>query len=436
MAKKNRKRRLIIGGVIAAIIIINVVISIQGSNGDATEVQADLAYLGNISEKVNASGRLQPKTKVDITAEVSAQIIAVYVSEGDRVVKGQRLILLDTVQLNADVAQSRFSLDEIRALTDAARAQYVKDSLEFNRQSRLFSEKLISETEFTNARLTFENSQANFQAMKAQVHNARARLDKVEDNLAKTLLTAPMDGIVTYLNAEVGEIAQAQTSYTQGKVLMTIADLSIFEVEVEVDETEIARVRIGQPVEIRIDAHRDTAFAGTVVEIGNSAIIENQGTQDYSTNFQVKIRFDETDIDIRPGMSATVDITTADAEDVVLIPYASVIVREFDPDSLELANNPDKPNGDSESDPGDDTTKAFRKKEKIKKTGAFIIADGLARFVEISTGIADDYNVVALHDINPGDTVISGTFKTLRDLKNGEAVQIDELSLEKMRESL
>ena len=188
-------------------------------------------------------------------------------------------------------------------------------------------------------------------------------------------------------------------------------------------------------MDIRIDAHRDTSFAGTVEEIGNSARIEGQGTQDYSTNFQVKIRFEETGIDIRPGMSATVEITTATADDVLLIPYAAIIVRDFDPDSLASVNNPEKPNGDSESDARNDPAKTFRKKEKIKKSGVFIIKDGLAQFIEVSTGIADEYNVVALDNINPGDTVISGTFKTLRDLKEGDAVIIDELSLEKINDN-
>jgi HlyD family secretion protein len=259
-----------------------------------------------------------------------------------------------------------------------------------------------------------------------------------------------MDGIVTYLNAEAGEIAQAQTSYTQGKRLMTIADLSVFEVEVDVDETEIAKIKIGQYTKIRVDAFRDTSFAGTVVEIGNSARVEGQGSENYSTNFMVKIRFEETETAVRPGMSATVDITTATLDEALLIPYAAVIVREFHPDSLaelglsdesdnsseEIAaadadNAVPPPNGDHEEK---SDARGRKKIKRIKKSGVYVVKDGLAKFTEITTGIADESNVVALTGVNPGDTVISGSFQTLRKLSNGDEVRIDENSLEQMRE--
>lgn len=447
MAKKKRSKKLIIGALILVALIVIVVINLQSSNGKETSVQADLAYLDEISEIVTASGRIEPQTKVDITSEVSAQIIELYVAEGDLVAKGQNLILLDTIQLQSDVAQARFSLDEITARTDAAHTQYERDKLEFERQSRLFERKLISETAFTNAKFTHESSSANYDAMVAQVKTGRARLQKVDDNLNKTRITAPMDGVITYLSAEVGEISQAQTSYTQGQRLMTIADLSIFEVEVDVDETEIAKVRIGQEAKIRVDAFRDTSFAGTVVEIGNSAMTQGQGTENYSTNFLVKVRFVETDAGIRPGMSATADITTSMVDDALLIPYAAVVTREFHPDSLpdnNRGNNSDttseetllaatednpKPNGDHEKN-----APRPKKKDKIKKSGVFIIENGTAQFIEITTGIADDRDIVALTGLNPGDTVISGSFQTLRKLTDGEAVVIDEHSLENMDE--
>jgi len=448
MAKKKRsKKKILIIALIAVVIIVVVVANLQSSNGKKISVQADLAYLDEISEIVTASGRIQPQTKVDITSEVSAQIINLFVAEGDQVVKGQDLLLLDTIQLQTDVSQARYSLDEITARTAAALTQYDKDKLEFERQKRLNERNLISETTYTNAKFAFENSKANHDAMMAQVKTGQARLQKVEDNLTKTRITAPMAGIVTYLSAEVGEIAQAQTSYTQGKKLMTIADLSVFEVEVDVDETEIAKLRIGQPAKIRVDAFRDTSFAGTVVEIGNSAMIQGQGTENYSTNFLVKVRFNEAEGAIRPGMSATTDITTSKVDNALLIPYASVITREFDPDSLPAHmrdNNGDStgeetvltaaednpgPNGDQKAE-----GQRGRKNKKIKKSGVFVVDDGLAKFLEVTTGIADDRNIVALTGLNPGDTVVSGSFQTLRKLTDGEAVEIDKFSMENMGE--
>jgi HlyD family secretion protein len=456
MALKKRTRRFLIIGGLAAVVIVVIIASLGGSGDEATVVSADLAYVDEIAEIVSASGRIQPQTKVDITGEVSAEILAVFVTEGQQVKRGDELLLLDTVQYNSDLSQARYSLDEITARASAAKTQYEKDKLEFERQQRLFEQKLTSETDFTDAKFAFENSKANYDAMLAQVKTQRARVEKAEDNVSKTLIRAPMDGVVTYLNAEAGEIAQAQTAYTQGQTLMTIADLSVFEVEVDVDETEIAKVRLGQIADIRVDAFRDTIFQGTVVEIGNSAIISGAGSDDYSTDFKVKVRLADAGENIRPGMSATVDITTARNDAALLIPYAALVTREFDPDSLEstseteadpggtvagtvnAAEIEDDPAADADTSFGDSTNHSgpgdSRKKEKVKKSGVFVFRGGVAKFVEVSTGIADERNVVAISGVNPGDTVVSGSYQTLRRLKNGETVQLDELSHQRIQE--
>lgn len=444
--KKRTKRWMIIGGLLVVIIVV-LVVSMSGGDDKSTSVQADLAYKDDISEVVTASGRIQPQTKVDIVAEVSAEIIEVPVKDGDWVTKGQTLLLLDTVQLKSDVAQARYSMDELSARTDAARTQYEMDKQEFERQEKLFAQNLTSEMEHTNARLRYENAKANHEAMLAQVKTGRARLEKAEDNLTKTRITAPMAGVITYLKAEAGEIAQAQTAFTQGQTLMTISDLSAFEVEIDVDETEIAKVDIGQDAKIRVDAFRDTAFAGNVSEIGNSATVTGQGTENFTTSFRVKVRFAEAESGIRPGMSATVDITTATADDALLIPYAAVVTREFDPDSLKAKESEDPPalastgvgeaNAAEMSDDSADTNGAApgkKKKEKVTKSGVFVIKNGIAKFAGVETGIADERNIVALSGLQPGDTIVSGSFQTLRKLADGDEVTIDESSLNKMKE--
>ncbi|UCD65062.1 MAG: efflux RND transporter periplasmic adaptor subunit [Candidatus Zixiibacteriota bacterium] len=451
MAKKKRIKKMLLIGVPVVVVIAIIVMSLSGSNGKGTTVQAELAYVDRISEIVTASGRIHPQTKVDITSEVPAEIVAVYVSEGDGVARGKRLLLLDTVQYMSDVAQARFSVDEIEARTQAARSQYEKDKLEFERQSRLWEQNLSSETAYTNAKFAFENSQANYQAMVAQSKTARARLEKAEDNLGKTLIKSPMDGVVTFLSAEVGEIAQAQTSFTQGKTLMTVADLSVYEVEVDVDETEIASLRLGHPAGIRVDALRDTTFEGTVVEIGNSALVTGEGTENFTTSFRVKVRFNEAHASIRPGMSASVDITTATAEDALLIPYASLVTREFDPDSLKTdttgKSEPDATRGgevqaaevDDADAPADSATagrsdgNGKQRKDKVKKSGVFVVENGKVRFIEVATGIADKRYLEALSGVSPGDTVVSGSFQTLRKLSGGDLVVIDDSSLEEMK---
>ncbi|MCK5126629.1 MAG: efflux RND transporter periplasmic adaptor subunit [candidate division Zixibacteria bacterium] len=448
MAKKKRKKLIWFSSTGLIIIAVIVVIGLQSNGDEQTTVQADLAYIDDISEKVTASGRIQPQTKVDISAEVSAEIIGLHIREGDFVKRGALLLTLDTVQLKSDLYQAKYSLDETLARTASAKAQFKKDSREYERQIRLFNQKLISETEFADGTFIQENSKANYEARKAQVNISQAILDKARDNLGKTRITSPMDGIVTYLNVEVGEIAQAQTAYTQGRRLMTIADLSVFEVEVDIDETEIAKLRINQKAQIRVDAFRDTTFLGTVVEIGNSAKIMGEGTEDYSTNFLVKIRFDETNTAIRPGMSATTDITTAQALNALLIPYGAVVTREFNPDSLP-ANVPPVVNSQpvkginasfatatnaSDSKTSDNNKGPKKKKEKTKLEGVFVVENGEAKFFAIKTGIADDRNIAVLSGLNPADTIVSGSYQTLRQIKEGEVVVIDDDSLEKMKE--
>ena len=438
MATKLRSRKkLLIGGSIALLIIVIAIITLNSSGEKRTTVQTDVAITDDITELVNASGRIQPQTKVNIVAEVSAEIRELYVREGDRVTKGQPLLLLDTVQLKSDVAQARFSLDELTSRTASARSQHERDKLEAERQDKLFAQKLTSETEHTNANLAHTGSKSDFEAMEAQVKIGRARLDKVLDNLRKTRITAPMDGVVTFLGAEVGEISQAQTSFTQGQTLMTISDLSVFEVEVDVDETEVAKVQTGQVARIRVDAFRDTSFAGEVVEVGNSANISGQGSENYTTSFRVKVRFAEANPGVRPGMSASVDVTTAKADDALLIPYASVVTREFDPDSLKkaaesvsesstvgTAHAADSDDPDAKPASGSPT----KKSKKIRKTGVFVVKDGKVTFREVETGIADERNIAVLTGVNPGDTIVSGSFQTLRRIADGELVQVDNPS--------
>lgn len=449
MRKFFRSKKFIIGLGIVVVVAVVASMNLAGNGEAGTVVQADLVKRDNISELVTASGRIQPQTKVEIVAEVSAQMIAVYVREGDVVEKGEPLLLLDTVQTQSDVAQARYSLDEITARAAAAKSLYEQDKREYERQKSLYDQQLTSETAFTNAQFAYENSQANWQATEAQVKTFRARLEKAQDNLRKTSILAPMQGVVTFLNAEVGEIAQAQTSFTQGKTLMIISDLSVFEVEVDVDETQIAKIDLGQPAEIRVDAFRDTIFSGKVVEIGNSASVTGEGTDNYTTSFRVKIRFAETEMTIRPGMSATVDITTATDTDAILVPYASIVTREFDPDSLAAwaaAETDDSAGGvltDGEVHAAEVTNvnsvevdeKPAGKDEKVKMTGVFVIKNGKARFVEVETGIADDRNIVARGDVSPGDTVVSGSFQTLRQLNQGDVVTIDERSKERIEEA-
>ncbi|MFQ6008700.1 MAG: efflux RND transporter periplasmic adaptor subunit, partial [Candidatus Zixiibacteriota bacterium] len=335
--KRKKKLLLIAGGVVIVTVI--VIMNLTMSTTNAVSVQADTVKTRDLIETVSASGRIQPQTKVDITSEVNGEIIGLFVREGDTVQAGQLLVVLDTVQLRSNVDQALYAVNEINARLSGAKTALDEAEEEYERQKRLFENDLTSETMYKNAQYAYHKAKSTYEATVAQAQRAQAEYEKQLDNLRKAKITAPMTGVVTFLDCEVGEIAAAQTAFTQGRTLMTISNLNVFEVEVEVDETEITKVELGQEADIEVDAFPDTTFKGEVVEIGNTAIVTGLGSQDQSINFKVKVIFKDPNVKIRPGMSATVDITTAQRDDVLSIPYSAVVMRSINPDSLKRAQS-------------------------------------------------------------------------------------------------
>jgi len=433
---KGKKRLLIILG--AIVVLVFIVWNLTTSGKKTTRVNVEDVQTKDITEEVSASGYIQPKTKVNITSEVSAEIIDVMVKEGETVTRGMPLVQLDTVQLKKDVEQSQFAYDETMARTEAYKSLYKQAEEEFDRQKELFARELISETEFDNAEYSYLNSKFSYEAMVHSTRQARARLEKLEDLLSKTLIRAPMDGVVTYLNAEVGEVAAAQTVYSQGVILMIISNLSAFEVEVDVDETEIIKVEKMQSAKIEVDAFPDTVFEGQVVEIGNTAIVSGSGTTDQSTNFKVKVLFNEAHAGIKTGMSATTDIITNIREDILAVPYGAIVMRSLDADSLNKAENnaeedatgdSDEPVPDETSESSDTTEAETGDKKEIEREevkGVFVALDGQAKFVAVETGIADQRDIEITSGLSKDDRVITGPYRTLRTLKHGEFIEVSE----------
>lgn len=429
---KKKKKLLLFGG-LGIVLVAIVVMNLTMSSENAVSVQIGEADSREIVEVVSASGRIQPQSKVNITSEINGEIIDLWVKEGDRVNVGDLLVVLDTVRWRSDVDQARYAVNEINARLAGAKTTLDQTREEHERQQRLFENDLTSETIFSNAKYAYMNAKSTYEAATAQAKQFQARYEQQLDYLSKAKIVAPMSGIITYLDCEVGEIAAAQTAYTQGRTLMTIADLNIFEVEVEVDETEINKVVLSQECEIEVDAFPDTVFAGEVVEIGNTAILAGMGTEDQSTNFRVKVIFKDRDVLIRPGMSATVDITTEKQGDALAILYSSVVMRSLDLDSLERAREMEDVEtesvgvgvanaaevGDVESD---SVTKDVER-EDVK--GVFVVRDGKARFVQVETGIADQKHIEVTSGLNVGDTVISGPYRVLRTIKDGDPVEAE-----------
>ncbi len=439
MTKKKKKTILIIAGVVVVVII--VIVNMTANTHKSTKVTMAKVKPYDLVEVVSASGRIQPKTKVDITAEVNGEIISLPVREGQRVKAGDLLVVLDTVQARSDVDQARFALDEANARLVGAKTTLEQAEEEYKRQQSLFQQKLSSETEFKNAKYKYLSAKSTHEASVAQEAQAKSRYEKQLDYLSKAIIVAPMTGVITFMDCEVGEIAAAQTAFTQGKKLMTISDLNVFEVEVEVDETEINKVELGQAAEIEVDAFPDTTFKGEVVEIGNTAIMTGMGTEDQSTNFNVKVVFQDTEVKIRPGMSATVDITTANREGVLAVPFSAVVMRAIDLDSLEAALASDSETSDTDESSNStlqaaetttvvgesiDEDEGDEEVEREDLKGVFIIREGQARFIRIETGIADQKNIEVTSGLEDGDTVISGPYSVLRTIKDGDFVEVEK----------
>lgn len=423
---KNKK--VLLFGLLAVVVIAIVVINLTWDTNKKTEVDAQQVLSRDLVETVSASGRIQPKSKVNITAEVSGKILALPVREGDTVEVGELLVLLDTVQAKSDLDQARYSLNEINARLTGAKTALEQAETEFNRQKQLYSGQLSSETVYDNARYAFESAKSSYDAITAQARQSQARFEKAVDNLKKTRIASPMNGIITLVDVEVGEIAPAQTAFTQGKTLMTISNLDVFEVEVEVDETEVAKVDLGQPVEIEVDAFPDTTFPGQVIEIGNTAMVKGLGSQDQSTNFMVKVVFQGTNVKVRPGMSATVDITTSSRDSVLAVPYSAVVIRSFDMDSLKAARAAREQGGSSTiavnaSEKTEDSATLNENKERKELKGVFVVRAGHAEFVEVATGIADQKNIEVTSGLQLGDSVVVGPYRVLRTIKDGDMVK-------------
>ena len=435
MNKKSKKKLFWIGG--AVIVVVGLIVAnLMMSGNGALLVQTKKTFSTDVNAVVSGSGRIQPKTKVNITSEVNAVIINIPVKEGDFVTRGQVLLQLDTVQLKADMESALYNNNELTAYLDGAHVLLSQRQEEYQRQKDLFDKKLTSEQTYKEMYYAWKNQEASVSAMEQQKNAAASRLEKARDNLRKTTIRAPMDGIITLIDCEAGEIAQAQTAFTQGKTLMVLSNLSQFEVEVDIDETDIADLVVGQNAKIEIDAFPDTTFSGTVVEIGNTATAAGYGTTDQGTNFKVKVALNDVNPKIRPGMSATVDITTKEHQNVLATLIQAIVVREFDPDSLKTAGaKTESPSGSvavaSTSTP--DTSAAGRsdKKKMVEKKGVFVLRDGKAHFVEVQTGIADKQNIEVVSGLSKDDEVIIGSFRILRTLAEGAAVKVDNTLLEK-----
>ncbi|HVP36269.1 MAG TPA: efflux RND transporter periplasmic adaptor subunit [Terriglobales bacterium] len=406
---KKRSKILIIAGVILLVFVI-VLVNLLRSGEKVYQVQVDKVKKGDIASVVTGSGKVQAKNDVKIGATVPGLIISLPVKDGDMVKRGQLLVQIDPSEYRSAVAQATAQLS-------SAKANFEQSKLLHERQQKLYEKGLTSKEQYDASLTQYNVSQAQFD-------QSQASLRQAEDLLAKTTITAPMDGKITQLLKKEGEMVTGAT-YNPTEI-MTISDLSAFEVEVEVDETDIAEARLAEEAKIKIDAFPDTSFQGEVSEIGNTAIITGYGTQDQVVNFLVKVLITDEVKGIKPGMSASVDITTASHKDVLSIPIAAMVMREEKKDTLTAKPKEGKSEAQASS------VKEEKGKEKKKEVeGVFLVEKGRARFVPVKSGISDQQNMEVMSGLKENDQIITGSYKILRTLKDGDKVKIEKTIVKK-----
>jgi HlyD family secretion protein len=413
------------------------------------EVEMEEAALRDLVETVTASGTIHPKRSVDVSANVIGKITRLAVAEGDQVREGDFLLEIDPTEFRANVRSLEAGVRTAQADLDLAVASAEKAELDLRRAEALNREGLHSEEQLEAARTNAQVEQARVAAARSRLVQQQAELERAHYNLDKVTVTAPMSGIITRLNVEEGENAIMGTLNNPGTVLLVIADLSAMEARVKVDETEVVKVALDQKAKIKIDAFPDTTFAAHVTEIGNSPIYAATGASEQAVDFEVKITLDERIVNIRPGLSAKADIDVARREQAVSVPLGSVTVRKWPLEEKAQAHGR-RGRRDRQEKPEDaaagqaktstttesaaaasDTAAAAAQPARIErkeKEGVFVVEGGIAHFRPVELGIAGEDHFEIVRGLEKGQTVVTGPFRILRDLKDGDAVKAKKKS--------
>jgi HlyD family secretion protein len=427
MSKRN-KVVLGVGG--AVLLVVLVLVSASAKREKGIEVRFEQVGRRDLVAAVTASGKIQPKKKVDISADITGRITRIGVREGDYVQKGQFLLQIDATiyQANLQRANAAMSSAEAGAVQARATRDQSQRALQRTKELREQNPNLISQEQLEQAQTAFDIADANLTASQHLVEQGRAGLQEARDQLAKTHLTAPMAGRVTRLAVEEGEVAVPGTFSRETGLLLTISDLSVIQTTVNVDETDVVRLHMGDSVEVTIDAFPDTTFVGRVTKVSNSAILSAAsaatGQNDRAVDYEVEITLANPPADVRPDLSATARIVTDTRKQVLSIPIIALTVRENTPVSTEQRPARGTAQAAPPSASSTDTTRrgapAGPKKEA---EGVFIVHNGVATFRPVKVGIAGEEHFEVVEGVQPGDTIVAGPYQAIRDLKEGAHVR-------------
>lgn len=400
---KRKTKILIIVGAILVVAIAGGFIA-KGRGEKRVEVTIAKVERVNLISKVTANGKIEAKRKVDLSANVMGQITNLAVREGDVVNRNDFLLQIDRAQLAASAAGAAASLDALFADREAARANAEERARDYERARRNFQERIVPQAQFESAKSALDGARANVAAIESRIAQARANLAGARDTLSKTTIRAPMAGIVTRLPVEEGEVAVVGTMNNPGTVLMTISDMSVVEAVMEVDETDIPNVKVAQRASVTVDAYPNKTFTGMVTEVGSSPIDRGLGSGTEAINFEVKIQLDQPPPEIRPGFSASAEITTATRPNAVAIPIQALVVREK---------------------PAAGTTPGGKPAEE---EGVYVF-DGKTQkvaFKPVNTGITGETQIEITRGLDAGAEIVTGPFRALRDIKDGDRVKLEE----------
>jgi HlyD family secretion protein len=402
---------------VAAVVVANMA---RSSGGKVESVQLAKVRVEDVTSRVKAPGKIEPKTQVKISADVPGKIINLAVEEGDQVRRGQLLLQLDDTQYRATWNQTRAALASARARLADARASLKVAEDNYVRQRSLFEQKLLSQAEWDRATATVESARSTAATSQEEIARAEAGMAASVDNLNKCRFVAPFDGVVSALNVEQGEIVMIGTMNNPGTQIMAVSDLSRMLVRADVDEADIVDIQLHQKAKITVDALPDTSFSATVIEIGNTAKRSATGGSEGQTNFEVQVVFDQTVPEVRPGMTADVEIDTGTHPKTRAVPIQAVVIRT-DRELERAARKPGQRKARrSDANAAEDDT-VGRKEREI--TGIFVVKNDVATFVPVKAGIASETMIEISGDVKEGDVVVSGPYKALRELKPGVKVK-------------
>jgi len=435
--RRLRRKRNIIFGAAGAVLLLIIGLFVASKREKPIPVTTEKAVRRTILQTVSATGKIQPETEVKISPEVAGEIIELPVQDGMQVKKGDLLVKIKPDSYKALLEQQEAAISAARATNLQQKATMVKSEHDFKRAEDLFGKKLISEQEYNAAEAADDVAKNTYESSLHEIERAQASSSQARDQLSKTTIYSPMDGTVTVLNSKLGERLVATNQFA-GTEVMRVADLSHMQAVVDVNENDVVNVKLGDKASVKIDAYAGRKFKGVVQQIANTGKTTGAGTQEEVTNFEVKIRIDDHDVVLRPGLSCTADVETNMVKDAVAVPMQSVTIRTGDtnlsPEEIEKQKQKiaARDKGDNNAEFSNERLEKQAQKEEREKLAkvVFVKNGNKAHLVKVVTGIADDSYMEIKSGIQPGDEVISGSYSAIsRKLKDGAKVKIDKGAL-------